>query len=119
MDAQFRTELTGYWAVNAGTAEVTTVWDAFNAAIREHYQIIISRVHRERRADLSKAEREATIGEPLFVRTRDPQHYAQLQLMTREVLRLRTSITQKKLLAQSQRIFEQWKRSGRLLARRK
>lgn len=70
------------------------MWDAFKAAARRHHQTFIARV---RRADLTRAEREATIAEELFVRTRDSQHYAQLQLMTKEVLILRTSLTQKKL----------------------
>lgn len=62
--------------------------------------------------DLTRAEREAIVGEALFVRTRGPQHYARLQILTKEVLCLRTSLTQKKLLAQSQRISERGRGRG-------
>lgn len=116
VEGQFQTELIGYWATNPGTADITTVWDAFKATIRGPYRTIIARVHREHRVELTRAERDAASGEELFIRTWDPQHYAHLQLLTREVLDLRTSLTQKKLLAQSQRIFEQGERPGRLLA---
>lgn len=116
MDSQFRTELLDFWAVNVGSADPTVVWDAFKATTRGHYQTIIAKVRRERRADLVRAERDASSAEVHFVCTRDPVHYSQLQLMTSEVVRLRTSLTQKKMLAQSQRIFEQGERAGRLLA---
>lgn len=116
VDSQFRMELLGFWAVNVGSADPAVAWDAFKATTRGHYQTIIARVQRERRADLVKAEREASSAEALFVRTRDPAHYSHLQFMTKEAVRLRTCLTQKKMLAQSQRIFEQGERSGRLLA---
>lgn len=86
VDNQFHTELTGYWATNAGTADATTVWDTFKATMRGQYQTIIARVRRKRKADLMKAERDAASGEELFIRTRDSQQYAHLQLLTREVL---------------------------------
>lgn len=46
VDAQFRTELTGYWAVNPGLADATIVFDAFKANTRLHYQTIIARIHK-------------------------------------------------------------------------
>lgn len=101
VDDQFRTELTGYWVDNVGMADDTTVWDAFKAYTRGHYQTIIARVSRERSVDLTRAERETASVKEIFIRTRDPQHYAHLQLLTGEVLSLRTSLTQKKILAQS------------------
>lgn len=75
---------------------------------------INARIRRERRSALVRAESEASIQEALYVRTRDPQQYIRLQTLTTEVLSLRSSLTQKKLLAQSH--FEQGERSGNLLA---
>lgn len=105
-----------YWDTNPGTASAMTVWDAFKAYTRGRYQTIIARVRRERRADLSDAERKADLQEAQFLRTKDPGDYDTLQLLTREVVRIRTSLTRKSLLAQTQRIFEQGERSGKLLA---
>lgn len=54
--------------------------------------------------------------EALYIRAPDPQTYARLQSLLRETLLLRTALTQKKLLHQTQRIFEQGERTGCLLA---
>lgn len=59
---------------------------------------------------------DTTTQEALYIRSRDPQQYARLQFLTKEGPRLRTSLTQKKLLTQSQCIFRQGERLGRLLA---
>lgn len=59
---------------------------------------------------------EAGLQEARFVRSRNSQDYVRLQSLTGEVLRLCTSLTQKLMLAQSQCIFEQGERSGKLLA---
>lgn len=87
--------------VNLGSADALVVWDAFKAFTREQYQTIIAKVRKERRAALIKAESEAGTQEALYVRSREPHHYARLQSLTREVLYLCVFLTQKKLLAQS------------------
>lgn len=92
------------------------VWDAFKAYTRGRYQNIIAKVRRERKADLSSAEVKADLQEPQFIRSKHPRDYDELQSLTREVVRILTSLTQKPLLAQLQQIFEQWERSGKLLA---
>ena len=116
VDGHFREALQEYWAVNPGSAGPLSVWDAFKAYTRGRYQSIIARVRRERRADLVGAEGRAALQEAQYVRSRDPCDYDALQSLTGEVVRIRTALTQKRLLAQSQRIFEQGERSGKLLA---
>lgn len=54
--------------------------------------------------------------EAAYVRDRTPQAYSSLQEALRDVSLIRTSITKLHLLHQSQRIFAQGERSGRLLA---
>lgn len=102
VDSQFRTKMEGYWATNSGSAEPVVVWDAFKAFSRGHYQTIMANVRKERRSALTKAESVAAIQGTLYVGSHDPQHYIRQQSLTREFLSLRTSLTQKKLLAQSQ-----------------
>lgn len=46
----------------------------------------------------------------------DTQHYACLQSLTQEALLLHANLTQKKMLHQFQRIFEQGEKTGHLLA---
>lgn len=116
VDGHFREAIREYWKINPGSASTTMVWDTFKAYTRGSYQSIISRVRRERRADLEVAERKADLQEAHFLRTKDPSDYDALQQLTGEVVRIRTSLTQKCLLAQTHRIFEQGKRSGKLLA---
>lgn len=116
MDSQFKIVMEGYWPTNPGSADPTVVWDAFKAFSRGQFQTIIAKVRNERRSALTTAESAAAIQEMLYVGSRDPQHYIRLQCLTREVLSLRTSLTQKTLLAESQRIFEQGERSEKLLA---
>lgn len=91
------------------------MWEAFKAYSSGQYQLIIAGVRRKRREDLDRVEKEASEQEALYVNTRVPQHYARLQSLTQEAL-LRTKLMQKKLLNQSQRIFEQEERTGRLLS---
>lgn len=79
VEGQFGVELTGYWATNAGSAAAEMMWEAFKVAMRGHYQAIIARVRRKLGADLTRAERDASLREATYVRTRDPRHYAQLQ----------------------------------------
>lgn len=116
VDGHFRGALQEYWDVNPGSAKAITVWDTFKAYTRGRYQTIIARVRRERRADLVTAERKADLQEAQFLRTKDPRDYDVLQLQSGEVVRIRTSLTQKRLLAQAHHIFEQGERSGKLLA---
>lgn len=51
-----------------------------------------------------------------YTQTKVPMLHDRLQESTRSVLMLRTSLTKKKMLQQSQNIFEEGERSGRLLA---
>lgn len=59
VDALFRTEMTGYWAVNPGSAAAKT-------NTRGHNQTIITRICMERRAELTGGEKEAANEEALF-----------------------------------------------------
>lgn len=61
----FCSELDTYWRVNPGSADVTSVWDAFKAFSRGHYQSIIARVRRGSREDLTWVEAQATKQEAL------------------------------------------------------
>lgn len=75
VDGHFREAMREYWDVNPGSASTITVWDTFKAYTRGEYQTIIARVHRERRADLDAAERNADLQEAQFLRTKDPSDY--------------------------------------------
>lgn len=75
-------------------------WDIFKAYTRWQYKTNIAKILKARRAALTRAETESGLQEASFVTTRDPQDYVKLQSLTGEVLRIRTSLTQK-LLAQS------------------
>lgn len=64
--------MTGYWATNPGSADALVVWDAFKVFMRGQYQTIVPKIRRERRADLTRAETEASVKEALYIRFRDP-----------------------------------------------
>lgn len=116
VEPKYRQEMETYWVENEGSASVASVWDAFKAFTRGQFQTIISGVRRDRRKELTRLEAEAGRQEALYVSSPDPQIYGRLQALLRETLMVRTSLTQKKLLPQKQRIFEQGERTGPLLA---
>lgn len=111
-------EMETYWRINAGSTTASFVWDAFKAYSRGQYQTIIAEVRQGPSKELTGLEAETARKEALYVRSQDPQSYAQLQSLSREVLLLRTTLmlTQKKLLHQTQRIFEEGEKTGHLLA---
>lgn len=116
VEPRYREEMDSYWTINTDTASASSVWDAFKAFSRGQYQHIISKVRRERRRELTNLEAETTRQEAIYIRSPDPQSYARLQSLLRETLLLRTALTQKKILHQTQRILEQGERTGHLLA---
>lgn len=113
MAAAFHSQLLGYWSTNPGSA---AEWDAFKAVSRGQYQTLIGQVRGRLKADLVKAEEEAARLEERYILTKDLQDYSNLQEATGRVLLLRTSLTRKKLLLKSQRIFKQGEHTGRFLA---
>lgn len=117
VEPQFHDTLRQFWTDNSGTGAETSVWDGFKASSRGQYQSIIAAVRGDRRAELEEVEDEALKQEALYVRSREPQHFTRLQSLTQKALLLRMSLTQKKLLHQTQRIFEQGEKTGHLLAR--
>lgn len=72
VDGQFRGSFREFWTTNSSSALALVVWDAFKAYTSGQYQFIIANVHRERRAELNSAEREAGLQEAIFVRYKDP-----------------------------------------------
>lgn len=77
------------------------------------YSTTISKVRKSNR--LEEAEGRAQSLESSYVVTRDAGTYAALQTLHREISVMRATATRKLLPSQSQRIFEQGERSGRLL----
>lgn len=92
VESQIHDTLRQFWRDNPGAATENSVWEAFKASSRGHYQSIIVAVRKQRRAELTGVEAEATRQEALYVRSHDPQHY------TQQAFFLRTSLTQKKQL---------------------
>lgn len=68
------------------------------------------------RRELERAEARVGGLEAAYIRDRTSQAYASFQEALRDVSLIRTSLTKLHLLHQSQRIFEQGEKSGRLLA---
>lgn len=66
--------------------------------------------------ELTGLEAEAVRQEALHVSSQDPHSFARLESMSREILLMRTTLTQKNFLHQTQHIFEQGEKTGRLLA---
>lgn len=116
VDSGLRIQMDAYWATNPGSAPAAVVWDAFKASSRGHYQSLIGGVRRQKKADLVRAEDRPASLERQYTQTGDSELHAKLQESTREVMLIRTSLTKKKLLQQTQRIFEEGERGGRLLA---
>lgn len=73
-------------------------------------------LRRGARKELQEAENKAMALETIYARDRDPLVYSSLQAALRDVSLIRISATKIHLLHQSQRIFKQGERSGRLLA---
>lgn len=116
VEPKYKDELESYWQLNPGSASPFSVWDAFKAYSRGQYQTIIGQVRGSHRRELLIIEAEAQRQEALYIRSPNPQTYTRLQSLLGEVLSLRTALTQKRLLHQKQRIFEQGEKTGHLLA---
>lgn len=109
-------ELEVYWTINEGTVPPPTLWDAFKAYTRGQYQTAIGRVRKDTRLALEEAEKKVLLLEKEYVHTRNVLTYDTMQSLHREISLLRIETTRKQLLAQSQRIFEQGEKTGRMLA---
>lgn len=109
-------ELGVYWALNEGTVPPPVLWDAFKAYTRGQYKTAIGKVRKDTRLALEEAERKVLLLENNYVHTKDVLTYDAMQSLHREISLMRIETTKKQLLAQSQRIFEQGEKTGRLLA---
>lgn len=78
--------------------------------------MVINKVGKLNKLALEEAEGRAQSLDSSYVTTKDAGTYATLQALHREIALLRATATRKLLLSQSQRIFQQGERSGRLLA---
>lgn len=105
-----------FWSTWDRSTPAPFAWDAFNATMRGSFQDHIGRVRRGARKELQEAEAKVGALETVCIRECTPQAYSSFQEALRDVSLLRISTTKIHLLHQSQRIFEQGERSGRLLA---
>lgn len=109
-------EITDFCHRNLGTANPAVVWDAFKAHTRGQNQFIIGKVGRESSQTLEEAENRARELEAQYVSTRSVDICRDLKVLYKEIAVPRTTASLKILLSQTQRIFEQGERTGRLLA---
>lgn len=116
VESQFKKEMEAFWTVILDLVSAASVWNALKAYSCGQYQTVIARLRRERRAELTRLEAEASRQEVLYIRTQDSQQFSHLQSLTKGVLLLRTSLKKKNILHQSQHIFEHEENMGRLLA---
>lgn len=109
-------EIKQFWRINATTSTAGTVWDTFKAYIRGCYLSSIARECRNDRFLLEEAEAKARDLESWFILTSNPTTAQDMNVAYREVMLLRVAKANKCQLAQTQRIFEQGDKTGRLLA---
>lgn len=110
------TELGDFWVHNQATAAPAVVWDAFKAYAQGQYQLTIGKVRRESSLALEEVEAKAWELEAKYVISKTQDTYRDLQVLYKEKAVICTTSSQKILLNQSQRVFEQGERTGRLLA---
>lgn len=105
-----------YWAANPPATVPASTWEDFKFHARDHYQKAIGSTRRQSGEALLQAERRAGRLEAQYTANKDETCRIDLQCAMREVTLLRVAATRKIMLHQSQRIFEQGERTGRLLA---
>lgn len=114
IEIEMAKEIKGFWVCN--TSKTGMVWDTFKAYVRGCY---LSSIVRERRNDgitLEEAEAKARDLESRFTLTSNPIIAQDTKVVYREVTLLRVAKANKQQLAQTQKIFEQGEKIGRLLA---
>lgn len=111
-----KADMEAFWSTRDRNVSLPDSWDAFKVCMRGNFQAHIGRIRREAHRELQSAEARTQALESRYVEERSPQVYAQYREALRDVNLLRASATKVRLLHQSQRIFEQGERNGRLLA---
>lgn len=108
--------MTEFWNTRDRSIPVPVIWDAFKVCMRGKFQAYISNVCKGARKELQESEAKAGALEAEYIGNHSPQAYSSLQEALRDDSLIRISTTKIHLLHQSQWIFEQGERSGRLLA---
>lgn len=109
-------EIKQFWLANAGSSTPGMVWDTFKAYIRGCYMSSIARERRNNKMLLEEAETKARDLETRYTLTANPIIAQDMKVAYREVMLLRVAKANKRQLAQTQRIFEQGDKTGKLLA---
>lgn len=116
IEIEMAKEIKGFWLINANTSGVRMVWDTFEAYMCGCYLSSIARERKNDKVTLEEVETRAQELESRFALTSNPITAQDMKVAYREVMLLRVAKANKRQLAQTQRIFEQGDKPGRLLA---
>lgn len=116
IEFEMATLIRQYWLLNADSTSPGNDWDAFKAYIRGCYMSSIATERKNNQITLEEAEAKAQTLESDFALTANPITGQDMKAAYREVLLLRVAKANNKQLVQSQKIFEQGEKTGRLLA---
>lgn len=107
---------TDYWKDNIGSADPTTVWDAFKACMHGHYISAIKQARRSHNKKEQELQEKERVCELAHANDQSDITYEEL-LEARRVLALHfTELTHTSRTKRAESIFEQGDKNGKLLA---